>query len=83
MREWKPPNLYSGLKVMADEGALDKSLAEWAKAVRAVADFGAHFDVSAQEITSAEAEDLSRLVREMLRFLYEMPARVSRSRATV
>jgi hypothetical protein len=73
-------NLATGLKVMADEGALDKSLAEWAKTVRIVANFGAHYDVSAEDITMDEAEDLSRLVREMLRFLYEMPARVSRSR---
>jgi hypothetical protein len=72
--------LWKGLNVMADEGALDKSLAEWAKEIRVVANFGAHFDVT-DGVTTDEAENLSRLIRELLRYLYEMPARIQRTRA--
>jgi hypothetical protein len=71
--------LASGLQVMADEGALDKSLAAWAKEIRVTANFGAHFDIT-DEVTPEEADSLSRLIREVLRYLYEMPARISRTR---
>jgi Domain of unknown function (DUF4145) len=74
-------NLASGLSVMADEGALDRSLAEWAKEIRIVANVGAHFD-PVDDVTPEEAENLSRLLRELLRYLYEMPARISRTRST-
>jgi hypothetical protein len=72
-------NLASGLSVMADEGALDRNLAEWAKEIRLVGNVGGHFDV-ADDVAAAEADSLSRLLRELLRYLYEMPARVGRSR---
>jgi Domain of unknown function (DUF4145) len=66
---------------MADEGALDRNLAEWAKEIRLVANVGAHFD-SVDDVSPEEAENLSRLLRELLRYLYEMPARIGRSRAS-
>jgi hypothetical protein len=72
-------NLAAGLRVMADEGVLDKSLAEWAKEIRIVANSGAHFDL-ADEVSHEEAEKLSRLIRAVLHYLYEMPALISRTR---
>lgn len=72
-------NLATGLSVMADEGALDRSLAEWAKEVRLGGNLGGHFDVN-DDVTPEEADNLARLLREILRYLYEMPARVRRSR---
>jgi hypothetical protein len=72
-------NLASGLQAMAAEGALDKSLAEWAKEIRIVANFGAHFDPQ-DDVSPEEADNLSRLIREVLRYLYEMPARIQRTR---
>jgi hypothetical protein len=74
-------NLASGLTVMADEGALDRNLADWANEIRVVANSGAHFDL-VDDVTSEEAENLSRLIRELLRYLYEMPARITRTRTT-
>lgn len=71
--------LADGLQVMADEGTLDKSLAQWAKEIRIVANFGAHFDLT-DEVTADEAENLSKLIREVLRYLYEMPARIQRTK---
>jgi hypothetical protein len=67
---------------MADEGALDRSLAEWAKEVRLGGNLGGHFDV-ADDVTPDEGENLARLLREILRYLYEMHARVTRSRKNV
>lgn len=75
-------NLASGLTTMADEGALDRSLADWAKEIRIVGNVGGHFDASGGDVSAAEAEDLSRLLRELLRYLYEMPARITRSRGS-
>jgi hypothetical protein len=72
-------NLASGLSVMADEGALNQSLAAWAKEIRLVGNVGGHFD-PADDVTPEEAENLARLLRELLRYLYEMPARIRRAR---
>ena len=74
-------NLAAGLRVMADEGSLDANLAEWANEIRIVANAGAHFDL-VDDVTAEEADDLGRLLREMMRYLYEMPARVKRSRSS-
>jgi hypothetical protein len=72
-------NLATGLSVMADEGALDRSLAEWAKEIRIVGNVGGHFDL-VDDVAPEEAHNLSRLLRELMRYLYEMPARIGRSR---
>jgi hypothetical protein len=74
-------DLASGLSVMANEGALDRNLAEWAKEIRIVGNLGGHFDL-ADDVEPDEAENLSRLLREVLRYLYEMPARIRRTRGT-
>lgn len=74
-------NLAAGLKVMADEGTLDRSLAEWATEIRTVGNAGGHFD-PADDVERDEAENLSRLLREVLRFLYEMPARIRRTKGS-
>jgi hypothetical protein len=75
-------NLAAGLSTMAEEGALNPSLAEWATEIRIVGNVGGHFDASAVDVSASEAEDLSRLLRELLRYLYEMPAGVRRSRGS-
>lgn len=72
-------NLAKGLDAMADDGALDKSLAQWAREVRVVGNAGAHFEPG-DPVEQDEAEDLARLVRALLHFLYEMPAMIRRSR---
>jgi hypothetical protein len=64
---------------MADEGALDRNLAEWAREIRIAGNAGAHFDPAAP-VSADEADDLARLLRALIEYLYEMPARIRRSR---
>jgi hypothetical protein len=72
-------NLAAALKVMADEGALDRSIAEWAAEVRVVGNVGAHFDAG-EPVEQSEAEDLGRLLRQLLAYVYELPAKIRRTR---
>jgi hypothetical protein len=72
-------NLAAGVSAMAEEGALDRNLAEWAKEIRLVGNVGGHFD-PIDDVTQEEADNLARLLRELLRYLYEMPARIGRAR---
>lgn len=74
-------SLAAGLKIMAEEGALDGSLSDWATEIRLTANVGAHFD-PIEDVSLNEANDLSRLTRELLKYLYEMPAQLQRARAS-
>lgn len=73
-------NLASALTAMAEDRTLDGSLAEWAREIRVVANAGAHYDPLA-DVPQQEAEELARLTRELLRYIYEMPARIQRTRS--
>ena len=72
-------NLATGLRIMADEQALDPSLAEWAKEIRLTGNAGAHLD-PLDDVDMAEAEALARLTRQLLHYVYELPAQLRRSR---
>jgi hypothetical protein len=72
-------SLFKGLKQMADDGDLDRNLAEWAKEVRLTGNAGGHYEL-AEDVTQAEAEDLAKLVRQILHYTYEMPAKLRRAR---
>lgn len=72
-------SLAGALTVMADEGSLDPTLSAWAKEVRLAGNVGGHFDPM-EDVTNDEADDLNRLVRAILTYLYEMPAKLRRSR---
>lgn len=72
-------NLVGALQAMAESGVLNGSLAEWATEIRVVAKSGAHFDPLA-DVGQEDAEDLARLTRELLRYVYEMPAQIQRTR---
>jgi hypothetical protein len=72
-------SLAAGLGVMADEGTLDRSLAEWAKELRLAGNVGGHFD-PIDDVTEDEATELSALLRGVLTYLYEMPAKLRRVR---
>ena len=72
-------NLAQGLKVMADEHVLQPTLAEWATEIRLVGNVGAHLD-PIKDVALDEARDLARLTRQLLEYVYELPARVARSR---
>ena len=66
---------------MAEEGALDGSLADWAAEIRLTANVGAHFD-PVEDVSLDEANDLARPTRELPKYLYEMPAQLQRARAS-
>jgi hypothetical protein len=72
-------NLAQGLKVMADEHTLQPTLAEWATEIRVVGNAGAHLD-PIKNVALDEARELARLTRQLLEYLYELPARVARNR---
>lgn len=72
-------DLPGALAIMEKEDTLDKSLAEWAREVRALGNVGGHFD-PLEDVSPEQAEDLAALVRQLLRYLYEEPARVERLR---
>jgi uncharacterized protein DUF4145 len=73
-------NLAAGLRVMANEHALDPTLADWAEEVRLGGNAGAHFDPM-DDMTMEEAESLARLVAELFNYLYTLPATIQRRRA--
>lgn len=72
-------NLFNGLKVMAEEHTLTPDLAEWAKEIRLAGNVGGHFD-PIDDVDLAEAEDLGRLLRSLLIYLYEIGAQIRRAR---
>jgi hypothetical protein len=74
-------NLAAALSVMAAEHTLDPALAQWAKELRLVGNLGGHFD-PLDDVQMDEAEEMSRLARGLFTYLYEMPAKLARSRAT-
>ncbi len=71
-------NLASGLRTMANEHALDANLAKWAEEIRLTGNAGAHFDPM-DDVSPAEAEDLARLTRQLLHYVYELPAKLRRA----
>jgi hypothetical protein len=73
-------NLAAALGVMAAEHTLDPSLAQWAKELRLVGNVGGHLD-PLDNVEMSEAEEMSRLARGLFTYLYEMPAKLARSRA--
>lgn len=71
--------LASALRVMADEHALTPELGSWAGEIRDAGNAAAHVD-PLDEVTREEATSLSRLTAAILEYLYELPARLTRSR---
>lgn len=71
--------LADRLKNLATKGILQPMLADWAKEVRLVGNTGAHFD-PIKQISKGDAQQLISFIRELLRYLYEMPADLARRR---
>ncbi len=69
--------LADRLKNLATNGVLVPTLADWAKQVRLVGNAGAHFD-PIDSVSKKDAKDLISFVRELLRYLYELPADLAR-----
>lgn len=64
---------------LRDRGILQPALAEWATEVRLIGNIGAHFD-PIQSVSLDDSRELLAFVRELLRYLYELPAELSRRR---
>jgi hypothetical protein len=72
-------NLAKSVEELAVKGVLLPTLAAWSHEVRLVGNKGAHFDAS-QRVAWKDAEQLLRFVRELLRYLFELPAELQRRR---
>jgi len=73
--------LYDKVEQMSQDGSLHPSLVEWAKEIRLIGNAAAHPD-ALDPVSNDEAADLGRLCRQMLNVIYEVPARITRSRAS-
>lgn len=72
--------LDKSLSTLAASGVLQPTLADWSKEVRLVGNKGAHFDPIAA-VTAADAAQLLSFLRELVKYLYEMPAELTRRRS--
>jgi hypothetical protein len=79
VKQLESSDLPGALKIMAKEHDLDPTLSEWADEVRGLGNVGGHFD-PLEEVSMEQAADLSHLVRQILRYKYEEPARRQRLR---
>ncbi len=73
-------NLAQRLTNLETKKVLHPALAEWAREVRLVGNSGGHYDVIHQ-VSKDDARDLLNFVRELLRYLYELPAEINRRRS--
>lgn len=71
--------LADRLKALASKGILQPDLEEWAREIRVIGNTGAHYD-PLNKATVEDARDLMNFLRELLRYLYEMPAELKRRR---
>ena len=71
--------LTDRLNNLASKGVLLSTLADWSKEVRLVGNVSAHCD-PISSVSKKDAEDLISFVGELLRYLYELPADLSRRR---
>ncbi|MCL4215393.1 MAG: DUF4145 domain-containing protein [Candidatus Hydrogenedentes bacterium] len=69
--------LADRLANLASKGILLPTLADWSKQVRLVGNVGAHFD-PIDSVSKKDAEVLVSFVRQLLRYLYELPAELAR-----
>lgn len=72
--------LAERLQALSRKNVLHPTLSEWAKEVRLLGNLGAHFD-PIQTVSADDAKDLLSFVRELLKYLYELPAELARRRS--
>lgn len=71
--------LADRLKALATRNLLQPSLADWAKEVRLIGNSGAHYDLI-EQVTPEDAKDIINFIRELVRYLYELPADLDKRR---
>jgi len=72
-------SLAQRLSKLGSEGILHPTLIEWTKEVRLIGNQGAHFDLI-DTVSKEDAQQLLDFIRELLKFLYELPAELNRRR---
>jgi hypothetical protein len=72
--------LAERLEVLGTKGILHPTLSDWAKEVRVAGNLGAHFD-PIRHISSADAAQLLNFLRELLNYLYVLPAALAKRRS--
>jgi hypothetical protein len=73
--------LAERLRALSANGALHPSLVDWATEVRLAGNLGAHFDPMSP-VSSEDAKAVLVFVKELLRFMYELPRQVARARTS-
>jgi hypothetical protein len=79
VRQLDNNDLPGALLHMNKAGDLDKTLYEWTLEIRALGNTGGHFDAF-ENVSAEQADQLVTVVRQLLRYLYEEPARMRRLR---
>jgi len=74
--------LADRLNALGAKGVLHPTLSDWAKEVRLVGNVGAHFD-PIKQVTVEDAQQLVNFIRELLKYLYELPAELNRRRSSL
>jgi hypothetical protein len=72
--------LAERLNNLGTKGVLHPTLSDWAKEVRLVGNAGAHFD-PIEKVTIDDARQLVSFIRELLKYLYELPAELQKRRS--
>jgi Domain of unknown function (DUF4145) len=73
-------SLYEKLKQMSNDGTLHPSISEWAAEIRLLGNVGAHPEAQ-NAITNSESRELAQLTRQLIEFMYEIPAKIARARS--
>jgi hypothetical protein len=71
--------LKNRLERLATRNVLHPSLVEWSNELRLVGNVGAHFD-PISDVSQEDARQLLNFLRELLKYLYELPAALTRRR---
>lgn len=71
--------LSQRLKNLSDNGIIHPTLQEWTKEVRLIGNNGAHYD-PLTKVELADAQQLKLFLRELIKYIYEMPAELNRRR---
>jgi hypothetical protein len=73
--------LSDRLKELGNKGILYPTLSDWAKEVRLIGNSGAHFD-PITKVSIQDAQQLISFIRELLKYLYELPADLAKRRTS-
>jgi hypothetical protein len=76
----KEHSLRDALAAMTEDHTFTRELGDWATEVRSAGNAGAHVD-PLDPVSRAEATNLAKLVGALLDYMYELPARLARTRS--